>query len=154
MDFSQNKLTKAEWENIEIPVNPDEKKILEMIMHGFSDVNIHSNETLSLFSYIKMEKTPEIEYMLYKKYFEDFIIETVKKYGKDMHISKYGVIGAVNPLAGSELKTLKSADSIRIQNMDNNIKINRSIIYEFLLLDLWKELVRQISKKKQMILIN
>ena len=70
MDFSQDKLTRAEWENIEIPVSPDEKKILEMIIQGFSDVNIHSNETLSLFSYIKMEKTPEIEYLLYKKYFE------------------------------------------------------------------------------------
>ena len=142
MDFSQDKLSRAEWENIEIPVSPDEKKILEMIMQGFSDVNIHSNETLSLFSYIKMEKTPEIEYLLYKKYFEEFIQETMKKYGKNMPVIS-------NPLAGTELKTLKSADNIRIQNMDNNIKVNRSIIYEFLILDLWKELVRQISKQKQ-----
>jgi hypothetical protein len=144
MDFSQNKLTKAEWENIEVPVLPDEKKILEMIMQGFSDVNIHSNETLSLFSYIKLEKTPEIEYLLYKKYFEDLVNETIKKYGKNIIIPS-----VTNPLAGGELKPLKSADTIRIQNMDNNIKVNRSIIYEFLLLDLWKELVRQISKQKQ-----
>ena len=142
MDFSQDKLTRAEWENIEIPVSSDEKKILDMIMQGFSDVNIHSNETLSLFSYIKMEKTPEIEYLLYKKYFEEIINETMKKYGKNIPVVS-------NPLAGAELKTLKSADNIRIQNMDNNIKVNRSIIYEFLLLDLWKELVRQISKQKQ-----
>jgi hypothetical protein len=145
MDFTQNKLTKAEWENIEVPVLSEEKKILEMIMKGFADVNIRSNETLSIMSYIKMENTPEIEYMLYKKYFEEFVIENMKKYGKNMPINT----NYKNPFAGSELKSLKSADTIRIQNMDNNIKINRSIIYEFLLLDLWKELVRQISKKKQ-----
>ena len=82
MDFTQNKLTKAEWENIEIPVLPEEKKILEMIIKGFADVNIRSNETLSIMSYIKMENTPEIEYMLYKKYFEEipkYFNETTKE---------------------------------------------------------------------------
>ena len=125
MDFTQNKLSRSEWENIEIPVMPEEKKILELILNGYHDVNIRHNETLSLFSFIKIEKTPEIEYLLYKKYFEDLFIDTIKKYGKKLPPSTLSIInnqgiGGV----GGELKKLKSADSIRIQNLDNNIKIN------------------------------
>jgi hypothetical protein len=149
MDFTQNKLTKAEWENLEIPVSPSEKQILTMIMNGFNDVNINFNETLSMFSFTKIEKTPEVEYLLYKKYFEDFIATTINKYGKNTPIEKYGIVGAFNLFAGSELKQLKSADLIRIQNLDSNIQVNKPIIFEYLLLDLWKELVKQITKKKQ-----
>jgi hypothetical protein len=149
MDFTQNKLTKAEWENLEVPVSASEKQILSMIMHGFNDVNINFNETLSMFSFTKIEKTPEVEYLLYKKYFEDFVTNTIKQYGKNMPIEKYGIVGAFNLFAGSELKQLKSADLIRIQNLDTNIQVNKPIIFEYLLLDLWKELVKQITKKKQ-----
>jgi hypothetical protein len=146
MDFTQNKLTRSEWESLEIPVSQEEKQILTMIMNGFHNTNIHFNASLSLFSFAKIERTPEIEYLLYKKYFEDFIITTIKKYGKNMPIEKYALVGA---FSGGELKTLKSADSIRIQNLDNNIQVNKTIIFEFLLLDLWKELVKQVSKQKQ-----
>ena len=31
MDLSQRKLTKQEWEGIEVPVSADEKKVLQMI---------------------------------------------------------------------------------------------------------------------------
>jgi hypothetical protein len=149
MDFTQNKLTKAEWENLEVPVSPSEKQILSMIMNGFNNVNINFNETLSMFSFTKIEKTPEVEYLLYKKYFEDFVATTINKYGKNTPIEKYGVVGTFNPFAGSELKQLKSADLIRIQNLDSNVQVNKSIIFEYLLLDMWKELLKQITKKKQ-----
>jgi len=143
MDFTQSKLSRAEWENIEIPVLPEEKEILEMIQKGFTEVNIRTNKTQSLFTFMKIEKTPEIEHLLFKKYFEDFYTETMKKYGNKLPLQ----ISLTNPNSGGELKTLKSADNIRIQNMDNNIQVNKSIIYEFLLLDLWKNLVKQIAKK-------
>jgi len=149
MDFTQNKLTRSEWENLEVPVSQDEKQILNMIMNGFNNTNIHCNETLSMFSFTKVEKTAEIEYLLFKKYFEDFIVTAITKYGKKTPIEKYGISGNMNTYSGDELKPLKSADSIRIQNLDNNIKINKSTIFEYLLLDLWKELVKQIYKKKQ-----
>jgi hypothetical protein len=149
MDFTQDKLSRSEWESIEIPVSPDEKQILTMIMNGFNDTNIHCNETLSMFSFTKVEKTTEIEYLLYKKYFEEFIVNTIKKYGKKTPIEKYGIPGNMNTNSGGELKPLKSADSIRIQNLDNNIQVNKTTIFEYLLLDLWKELLKQIYKKKQ-----
>ena len=48
MDLQQNKLTKAEWESIEIPSTEEEKNIFKLIIKGFHDVNIKENETLSI----------------------------------------------------------------------------------------------------------
>ena len=49
MDLTQNKLSKSEWENIEIPISDQEKKIAHMIIEGFDNVNIRFNESSSLF---------------------------------------------------------------------------------------------------------
>ena len=67
MDLTQSKLTRTEWDNIEIPVSTEEQEILSLIMEGFHDLNITKNKTMSLFSFIKMEKTKENEYFLYEK---------------------------------------------------------------------------------------
>ena len=56
MDFTQNKLSKSEWENIEIPISAYEKKIILLIIQGYNDVNVRFNESQSLFSHIKIEK--------------------------------------------------------------------------------------------------
>jgi hypothetical protein len=37
MDLSQRKLTKQEWEGIEVPVSPQEKLVLKMIREGFTN---------------------------------------------------------------------------------------------------------------------
>jgi len=145
MDLTQNKLTKSEWENIEIPISEQEKQIVQMITDGYHNVNIRINESQSLFSHIKMEKTPEIEYFLYKKYFEEDILSMLKKYGKGIPITAKSAGG----LGGGELRTMKSADSIRLQNLDNHITLNRGHIFEFLLFDLCKDMIKHISKKKQ-----
>jgi hypothetical protein len=142
MDLTQNKLTKSEWENIELPISDSEKQIVQMIIDGYNNVNIRFNESQSLFSHIKMEKTTEIEYFLYKKYFEDDILSILKKYGKQLPI-----ITTEN--AGGDLCKIKSADSIRLQNLDNHIKINRGLIIEFLMIDLCKDMIKNISKNKQ-----
>jgi len=142
MDLTQNKLTKSEWETIEVPISDSEKQIVLMMIDGYKNVNIRFNESKSLFSHIKMEKTVEIEYFLYKKYFEDEVLSMMKKYGKGLNITvPSGISG--------ELCKVKSADSIRLQNLDNHIKINRGLILEFLLLDLCKDMIKHISKQKQ-----
>ena len=142
MDLTQNKLTKSEWETIEVPISDSEKQIVTMMIDGYKNVNIRFNESKSLFSHIKMEKTLEIEYFLYKKYFEDEVLTMMKKYGKGLDITiATGISG--------ELCKVKSADSIRLQNLDNHIKINRGLIVEFLLLDLCKDMIKHISKNKQ-----
>ena len=48
MDLKQQKLTKKEWEFLEVPVNPQEKSILDLIYHSYNDINFSKNETNSL----------------------------------------------------------------------------------------------------------
>lgn len=141
MDLSQTKLTRAEWETIEVPIPDNEKKILSMINAGYLDVNIRTNESQSLYSFTKIEQTPEAEFFLYKKYFEDVIKTTLQKYGKNTKITP-----PQNSSSGGDLKTLKSADMIRIQNLDANVSLNRPSIFEYLLLDLTKDLLKNFYK--------
>ena len=140
MDFTQNKLSKKEWETIEVPVSGSEKQILSMIKNGFHNVNIRSNETESMYSFIKIEQSPEIDYFLYKTYFEAAVLKMIKKYGDKTPIGSYSVTG------GNALKTMKSADSVRIQNVENNININKPNIFEYLLLDFCNDLLKQAPK--------
>ena len=50
MDFSQRKLSKQEWEGIEVPVCDEEKSILKMIQEGYANYNIKSNNNTTLLS--------------------------------------------------------------------------------------------------------
>ena len=81
MDLNQVKLSKSEWESIEIPVSSQEKEVLDLITKGYSDVNIRINKTDSLFTFLKIEFSNEIEDFLYNKYFAEKVKEIVKKYG-------------------------------------------------------------------------
>ena len=56
MDLYQQKLSKLEWESIEIPVNSQEKKILKFIKDSYGNVNNKYNDTLSLLNYIYPKK--------------------------------------------------------------------------------------------------
>lgn len=143
MDLTQIKLSRAEWESIEIPVAEDEKKILNLLMEGYTNPNITSNETMSIFTFTKIEQTPENEMHLYKKYFEEKIKEFIKKYGKDVP-----VISQFNVLQSNAIKKIKSIDSMRLANLDSNIKINQEKIYEYLLLDLCKDMLKNIGKQR------
>uniref|UniRef100_A0A6C0H2M6 Uncharacterized protein n=1 Tax=viral metagenome TaxID=1070528 RepID=A0A6C0H2M6_9ZZZZ len=146
MDLTQRKLTRAEWESIEVPVSPQEKQILQMISKGYKNINIRTNDTQSMLSFIKIESTPEMEYFLYKKYFEDEIKTMIKKYAKETPIETYSFTGHQGVAA---IKSLKTADSIRLQNLDNNIQLNKANIFEYLMMDLCKELMKHIYKRKQ-----
>lgn len=143
MNLGQDKLSKSEWETIEVPTAENEKNILKLILSGYHDINIHNNKHQSMFSFTKIEQTHETEYMLFKKYFEEPLRKSVKKYGEKLTCASPQHFNI-----GGELKKMKSADTIRIQNLDANIKENKTRIFEFLLIDLFYELLRQIHKKK------
>lgn len=145
MDLEQNKLSKSEWETIEKPVSQEEKQILELIINGYSDTNIRINATKTFLSFSKIEKSEELEYFAYKKYFSDSIQKYVNKYGLDTPLSK---MNDLNIMGGSSLKQLKSSDSIRIQNVEISIRDNKQNIFEFILIDLFGNLLKNFYKKK------
>ena len=82
MDFQQRKLTKSEWESIEIPVSSEENEILNLINDGYSNVNIKYNKTHSLFNFLKVEYSEQLEDYLYTKYFADLIKDFISKYNR------------------------------------------------------------------------
>lgn len=84
MDLKQNKLTRTEWDSIEVPVSDTEKEILSLIMEGFDNINIIKNKTVSLLSFVKIENTPENDKFLYDKYFAPVISRTIRKYGMNI----------------------------------------------------------------------
>jgi hypothetical protein len=141
MDLTQSKLSREEWESIETPISNDEKKILKMIIDGFEDINIRSNDHLTMFSFVKIEITPETELFLFQKYFSEDIKNIIQKYTEPNTLELFKTNGA-------QIKKLKSADNIRIQNLENNITQNKQNIFEFLLIDLCKELLKCFKKQQ------
>lgn len=138
--LKQTKLTRAEWDSIEVPVQEDENAVLRLIMDGYQDIDTKYNKTMSLFSFTKIDMTPENERFLYNKYFEGVVKEMISKYGQALGINaEHG--------KDSTLKKMKSMDTIRLQNLDANIQKAKEMIYEFLLLDFTKELCSNFKQK-------
>lgn len=141
MDLDQQKLSKSEWNNIEVPVSETEQKILGLIVDGYHDVNIRKNDTTSLLAYMKIEHTVAIEQELYKKYFEPKIDGLKKKYMKPEIIKV--------SLEKKKKKSipLKGKDLIRINSLDGKIDQQRSRIFEFTLIEFCEEILKSIYSK-------
>ena len=137
MNFNQSKLSKEEWESIEIPLSNDKLKIINLIVKGFDDINILYNETTSLFSFLKIVKnTKEMDEYLYKIYFSKKIEELYKKYNLEFLQKK--------------IKTnikIKSSDNIRINN-NSTLETSKNIIYEFIILNFIECLLIEKNKTK------
>lgn len=146
MDLKQRKLSKSEWDSIEIPVSDSEQEILNLIIKGFHNVHIKINKTNSLFTYLKIEYSPQIEEFLYVKYFADKIkylvndtntnfitFNTSKKHDlktdSEYNISVAGIV------------KLKSGDEIRVNKIDIGGE-NINNIYEFILYDNLEKMVK------------
>ena len=121
----QTKLSREEWNSIEVPSSDEEKRILNLITAGFADVNISRNPTLSLIQYMKMPSTPQFDAYLYKQYFENPLGELCEKYG----------ISREAPLPKKEKElVLKKADLIRFENTQKHIEENKQTLFEYILL--------------------
>ena len=66
MDLVQRKLTRQEWNTIEIPVCEHEISVLKMINDGYNNLNISFSLALSLIDYMKMTNLETIHAKLYE----------------------------------------------------------------------------------------
>ena len=141
MDLTQRKLSKSEWDGIEIPVNKDELEILQLIVNGFSNIQLKVNNTNSIFTQLKIEYNDQIEEFLYANFFADKIKTLVQKYNisficftssrkktgdedKDKDIYYINVATIVK---------LKSSDQIRLSRLNTETISSNNNIYEFVL---------------------
>ena len=137
MDLSQTKLSKNEWNNTEVPITENEKFILNVLMKGYDNVNIRDNMNKSMFEMIKIEVNDENEVYLYKKYFEKEIKDIIKKYGKSI-IKDF-------ELKLKNNKNIKKQDVLRIENMDNIIASKKTSIFEYELINISKNILKNID---------
>ena len=72
MDLTQSKLTKTEWESIERQVSDSEKKILQVILDGYYDVNIRYNDNQSMIQLLKMSGEDSTEFVAY--FYQEYFI--------------------------------------------------------------------------------
>ena len=142
MDLIQRKLTKSEWEGIEVPVSEDEREILKLIKNGYRDINIRYNNNPSLIGYMKIDVNDVMETYLFQEYFESSIKKLVKKYDilKDF------------PFPSLKKKAQpKKGDLIRIKNINTSSTfpyVGKGMIFEFLLLEVATNLLKS-DKEKQ-----
>jgi len=127
MDFlNQNKLIKSEWETLEVPVPENEKKILLLIRDGYADTSIVKNYTKTMMHFSKLQVSAEMHYYIYTKYFQSTIEGLVGKYSLDFQ---------VRPM---QIKKLKTADLIRVKNVNQTIETNQESIFEYSCMNLCK----------------
>jgi len=138
----QTKLSRAEWKSIEEPILAHEKSIVSLIHSGYHNVNIRVNGTLSMTAFCKMEQSPEMDMYLYQRFLKPEIQTMMEKYGKSSPLlSDFQV-------KENTLKKMKSVDLMRIKNLEANITENRSKIFEFTLLDLFKIILKNSYKNE------
>ena len=136
MDLSQKKLNKHEWEAIEVPLSSQEKKILNLVREGYTDVNIKCNDALSLMNFMKITK----DFELYHSYFYELYFKLLI----DAAIKKYSFPSLTKKKKKKKIK-LKAADKIRIDNSSSKLDSIKDNIYEFILMGL----VKKLGKKRK-----
>lgn len=162
MDLKQRKLSKSEWDGIEMPVNKNELEILRLIVNGFSNVQLKVNNTDSIFTQLKIEYNPQIEEFLYAKFFADKMKTLVEKY--NISFIRFGTNTNLrkNKSSETEMETqdnyyigvgtivkLKSSDQIRLSRLNTDSISSNTNMYEFILYNNLEKMLEYKENKNQ-----
>ena len=121
MDFTQRKLTKAEWESIEVPIVPQERRICELIQKGFHDVMTSQNNTVTLIHYCKVTPSADMDQYIYTQY----LLPTLQTLAK-----KHNCVLPPQTTAATAIK-IKKADIIRFAYTDKQLVLHKAEIFEY-----------------------
>ncbi len=130
MDLTQTKLTKAEWDSVEIPPSKKEMQIMRMIMDGYTNLDISVNRTQTLLGFLKMEQSDSMDDYLFHKFILDRLVSDKSTSANEFLAKMVSVMRLKKNIA------LKSADKIRMQNAELLFAENaatKSDIYELFL---------------------
>lgn len=116
MDFSQEKLSRVEWESVEKPVTAAENAILNMIIAGYSNTQITINTHTAFITHFKLAPSLPIEQYIYTQYFKPAITHMIKTYASALS----------DPLIGTTVPRLDSASKIRFANIDKTAFVPES----------------------------
>ena len=127
MNLNQIKLSRSEWDSIEVPVSPEELSVVTLIKEGYDNVNIRKNNGKTIFTFLKINYNPDtyskIEEHLFNEYLRKYVDKIEHKILKiDSEYEKINVCG---------ISRLNSTDKIRLEK---NSTIDESKAYEYILL--------------------
>lgn len=131
MDFSQDKLTKKEWDAAEVPVSEKEMIILKLITDGYANVNIKLNDCNSIFTYLKIEYSEVLDNFIYSKFLKPKINEIAQKYNASF----------IKIEISSKSIAIKTADKIRMEKTTYE-KLVLANVYELVLIEHIEHLLR------------
>ena len=126
MNLTQQKLTKSEWDFLELPVNKKELYILKFIHSSYNNTSASENPNNSLIGYLKINvyDYEDFHKYFYNKFYEDAIHKIVKdnnlNYKLRINIKKLSI---------------KKANKIRIRNINNDEILKDKTIFENLLME-------------------
>jgi hypothetical protein len=135
MNLNQTKLTKTEWDGIEVPVSSQELSVLKMIQKGYHDIDIRYNETLSLLGFLKVKNSDSMYAYLFLNYILPEIKSLNEKYDIDEEILE-NIYKKVDSLTKSikKLKQINKVDKLRLNNSAKGILSSKDSIFEYVLL--------------------
>lgn len=135
MNLNQTKLTKSEWDSIEVPVSQEEHGILKMIQQGYHNVDIRYNNTLSLLGFLKIKDSDSMSAHLFTTYILPEIKAMNEKYEIDEDILS-NIYKKVEQLNKSikKVKKINKADMFRLSNSAKTIVNVKNDIFEYVLL--------------------
>ena len=139
--FNQSKLTRREWEGLEIPLPPEELAIMKMIVAGWHDPEICINQRQSLLSVTKLGSLSSAHNILYDRYLKVQVERLAEEAGVPPP-----AMGTKNGKRGMNKGVkLTAADSIRLANTSADVLKTRSDIWEATLLMFAATVVRNWS---------
>ncbi len=149
----QGRLTKSEWNNMEIPVSPDELTVIKLIRDSYHNVQLKMNYHSSMIGMLKTSSSPEMHAHLYQKHFEQPIREMVNTFQLVPTFScdadtKHGDKDKCDGKKSGKHKIaeIKKVDAIRIKNNESAISAQSKTIFENTILKICKLLLTKKAK--------
>jgi hypothetical protein len=150
----QGRLTKSEWNNMEIPVSPDELTVIKLIRDSYHNVQLKMNPHSSMIGILKTSSSPEMHAHLYQKHFEQPIREMVNTFqlvptfSCDADSKQGDKDKCDGGKKGGKYKIaeIKKVDAIRIKNNESAISTQYKNIFENTILKICKLLLTKKAK--------
>jgi hypothetical protein len=132
----QTKLTKSEWDSIEIPIREKEKEVLSILIKGFHDVEITVNNTPTLCSLLKLKHMMDnLEDFIFTTYCQSRINAIASLFDLYKGPTSERKMFVIN-LPKSKT-SIKKSDAIRIEHSTG--KLDEA--FEYVLIDILHKLV-------------
>jgi hypothetical protein len=136
--FEQCKLTRREWEGLEVPLPPQEQAILKMIASGWTDVDVCTNPRLSLLSTTKLGSLSDPHSFIFTEFLRAPLSNLASRYPFIVipaELCEQSVSATMGNRRRPKGPKISGADKIRLANINyENLKKNRSI-WEFAIID-------------------